>query len=56
VQRKGRIAARRIVTPGPIVDEVDLVAAGAYPVGSMTCAAEIGIRFFGFLAARIFAR
>jgi len=38
------------------VDEVDLVAARAYPVGSMTRAAEIRIRFFGFLAARIFAR
>lgn len=36
--------------------KVDLVAARAYPVGSMTRAAVIGIRFFGFLAARIFAR
>lgn len=38
------------------LDEVDLTAAHAYPVGSMTRAAEIGIRFFGFLAPRIFAR
>lgn len=38
------------------LDEVDLVAASAYPVGSMTRAAEIRIRFFGFLAPRIFAR
>jgi len=38
------------------LNEIDLVAARAYPVGSMTRAAEIRIRFFGFLAARIFAR
>ena len=38
------------------LNEVDLVTARAYPVGSMTRAAEIRIRFFGFLAARIFAR
>jgi hypothetical protein len=33
-----------------------LTEAGAYPVDSMTRAAEIRIRFFGFLFARIFAR
>ena len=47
-----------IVRQGTFVDldEVDLVAVGAYPVGFMTRAAEIRICFFGFLAARIFAR
>jgi len=38
----------------PDLDEVDVVAAAAYPVGSMTRAGEI-FSFFGF-AARIFAR
>jgi divalent metal cation (Fe/Co/Zn/Cd) transporter len=41
---------------GQTCDDVDLVAARAYPVDSMTRAAEIRIRFFGFIAARIFAR
>jgi len=37
-------------------DEVDLVPARAYALDSMAHGGEIGISFFGFLAARIFAR